>query len=97
MLVNVCACEHLCWQVCKHLGRGHWQTTSVTVCACTHSDPTENTLSVWQCGAGVTSFIITESAELLPWPLLPVGSQQLLRPSVREGVDIKGGAMSLSP
>lgn len=32
MLANVCDCERLCWQMCKHLGCGHWQTTNVTVC-----------------------------------------------------------------
>lgn len=31
MLVSVCDCERLCWQMCKHLGCGHWQTTSVRV------------------------------------------------------------------
>lgn len=35
MLVNVCDCERLSWQMCVHLGCGHWQTTRVTVCACT--------------------------------------------------------------
>ena len=34
MLVIVCGCERLCWQMCKHLGCGHWQTMSVTACAC---------------------------------------------------------------
>lgn len=33
MLVSVCDCECLCWQMCKHLGCGHWQITSMTVCA----------------------------------------------------------------
>ena len=32
--VSVCDCECLSRQMCKHLGCGHWQTTSVTVCAC---------------------------------------------------------------
>lgn len=31
MLVNVCECGHLCWQMCKHLGCGHRQATSVSV------------------------------------------------------------------
>lgn len=48
--MNVCDCERVCWQMCKHLGCGHWQTMSVTVCACTHvQDPVgkKKTTSGW--------------------------------------------------
>lgn len=49
--VSVCDCECLSRQMCKHLGCGHWQTTSVTVCMPHVQDPTEKHSVLWQCGA----------------------------------------------
>ena len=60
-------------------------------------DPIEKHPVLWQYGAAEVSFIISSQPARLSWSLPPLGSQLLLEPSVRDGVDARGGALSLSP
>lgn len=96
--VSVCDCECLSRQMCKHLGCGHWQTTSVTVCAChMFGILLKNTLSFGSMELPRCPSLYPSQPARLSWSLPPLGSQLLLEPSVRDGVDARGGALSLSP
>lgn len=79
LLVAECDCARLCWQMCGHLGCGHWQTMSVTVCACTRARSRRKQRPSGHAQLVVVSFITTVSAS----PGIPVpsfqGSQQSLK------------------